>query len=851
MDRKTTIPSPHYSLLWPIRMAWRDSRRSKGKLLLFILAISMGIAALTGITSFRENLLSEIDDQAKTLIGADIEVRGNEPLPDSLLHAFSSRAPEMSRETYFASMVYFPGSDGTRLAQVRALDGKFPYYGNIQTVPEDAARTFQSGKYALVDEKMMIQYNVVLGDSVRVGSEQFKIIGRLQRIPGQTEIGSTAAPVVYIPYNFLNNTDLLQKGSRVNYLTYFQFSADTDTAGWNQLVHTAAQKGFRIDDVKKRKEETGRAFKDLSGFLELVAFSALLLGCLGVASSMYVYTKEKTAIVATLRCLGMKSGQAITIFLIQVAIFGFIGSMIGVLLGTGLHLYLPVLVKDFIPVTLTPSFSWLSAGTGLLTGILVSLLFALLSLVSLRRVSPLQAIRSGSDPSAGIDWWQLAIAVFILLFMIVLVYLQIDSWAESAVFCGGLVGLIALLGLLGKGLVLLIRQLVPAGMPYVWRQGLSNLYRPHNQTTLLIITLGLGTAFMGTLLFMQNMLVERVSIAGAADRPNTVLFDIQSSQKEEVRMLVKDYELPVLQEVPIVTMRLLEINGITMRDAKADTTLQIPSWAYDREYRVTYRDSLIDSETISEGIWTGHFQEPSDTIWISVSTGYAENLHLTLGDELIFNVQGARIKTYVGSFREVDWTRMQTNFIVLFPTGVLEQAPQFYVLITRVQNNEVSARFQQAVVRSYPNISIIDLELVLQTLEDILGKIAFVIRFMAFFSIGTGLLMLISAILLSRFQRVRENVLLRTLGASGSQLWKIIFAEYFFLGLLGAISGVLLAVLITSLLGTFLFDFSFVPGPGSSLLLIAGVTALTVGIGLLNSRSVVRQSPLEVLRKES
>ncbi|MEQ9052308.1 MAG: ABC transporter permease, partial [Marinoscillum sp.] len=322
MDHKINIDSTKYSMVWPLKMAWRDSRKSKGKLLLFVLAISLGIAALVGITSFRENLLQEINNQAKTLIGADIEIKGSEPLPDSLLLALYELAPEMSREVYFASMVYFPSTDGTRLAQVRALAGEYPYYGEIETIPVEASRKFQKGEYALVDEKLMIQYNVEIGDFVKVGQQQFEIIGRLQKIPGQTEIGATAAPVVYIPYNHLDQTDLLQKGSRVNYLQYFQFHPEVDTTGkWSQLVSLVDKKGFRVDDIEERKEETGRAFKDLSNFLELVAFTALLLGCIGVASSIYVYTKEKTGIVATLRCLGMKSGQAISIFLIQVGFF--------------------------------------------------------------------------------------------------------------------------------------------------------------------------------------------------------------------------------------------------------------------------------------------------------------------------------------------------------------------------------------------------------------------------------------------------------------------------------------------------------------------------------------------------
>ncbi|REE01583.1 putative ABC transport system permease protein [Marinoscillum furvescens DSM 4134] len=833
-------------------MAWRDSRRSKGKLLLFILAISLGIAALVGITSFRENLMQEIDDQAKTLIGADIEVKGSQPLPDSLMLAFYEMAPEMSRETYFASMVYFPQTDGTRLAQVRALSGKYPYYGKIETEPADAADRFQDGQYALVDQKLMIQYNVELGDSVKVGNQSFEIIGKLKKIPGQTEIGATASPVVYIPFSRLDQTELLKKGSRVNYLSYFQFQEPIDTTGkWSKLVTLADKQGFRIDDVEERKEETGRSFKDLTNFLELVAFTALLLGCIGVASSMYVYTKEKTSIVATLRCLGMKAHQAIQIFLLQVAIFGFIGAAFGALLGMSIHMYLPVLVSDFIPVEITPSFSWTAILGGIAIGVVVSILFALLSLVALRRVSPLQAIRADLGVERfRVDPVQVLVAAAILLFMVVIIYLQIGSLQDAAIFTGGLALAIALLTLMGKGLAWLVRKLLPASLSYVWRQGLSNLYRPHNQTSLLITTLGIGTTFIATLLFMQQLLVDRVTIAGSSERPNTILFDIQTPQKDEVKALTLDYDLPVMQEVPIVTMRLQELNGLTKNEAEADTSINTPDWAYNREYRVTYRDSLIDSETLAEGKWIGHIASPSDSIFISVSKGFAENLELKIGDEMLFNVQGALIKTYVGSFRDVDWRRVQTNFLVLFPKGVLERAPQFHVLITRIDDTDLSARYQQAVVRSYPNISIIDLELILETLEEILGKIAFVIRFMAFFSIGTGVIMLISSIVLSRFQRIRENVLLRTLGATSSKLWKIIFAEYFFLGTLGAFSGLILATIVTTLLGKFVFEFTFVPAPAASLLVAVSVIALTTSIGLLNSRSVIRQRPMEVLRKE-
>ncbi|WP_424961732.1 ABC transporter permease [Ekhidna sp.] len=850
MDRKITIEPAKYSKSWPWKMAWRDSRKSRGKLLLFIASISLGIAAMVGITSFRENLLQEIDNQAKGLVGSDVRVRGRRDLPDSLLHQFKSLTVDHSKESYFASMVMFTESKGTRLVQVRALEGDYPYYGAIETKPEKASQKFRDGRFALVDEKMMIQYDAQVGDSLNVGALTFEIIGAITQIPGQTDVSSSVSPVVYIPYRYLESTGLIQKGSRINYVHYFQFSEEIDTTSrWKKLASHTESKGYDVETVEEEKRETGEDFENLANFLELVAFTALLLGCLGVASAIYVYAKSKVQAVAVLRCLGMKAKQAVRVYLIQVTLFGFIGSIIGSLLGLAIHLYLPVVVQDFLPIDLVPQPYWPALVVGVLIGIVISLLFGLLSLIGLRKISPLSAIRLGFGESKfKLDKALIPIVGGIILFIFLSVFWQIQELQESLAFSGILIGAIALLGGIGKGVSWLTRKLVPQSMKYVWRQGFSNLYRPNNQTVILITALGLGTAFLATLYFMQDLLVQRVSLSAANDRPNTVLFDIQSEQHEQIKELTRAYDLPISQDVPVVTMRLLEVKGYTKDQAFNDTTVSISDWAYSREYRVTYRDSLIDSEKIVEGEWIGEVR--NDSIYISISEGFKDNLDIELGDELVFNVQGAILKTYVGSFREIDWRRVQTNFLVLFPKGALERAPQFHVLVTRVDDMMKSVRYQQEVVSKFPNVSIIDLELILKTLEDVLGKVAFVIQFMAFFSIGTGIIVMISSIILSKFQRVQENVLLRTLGASKKQLWTITIAEYFFLGALGALSGILLAGLFTTLLGQFVFEFTFIPNASQIGIVFVLVTGMSILIGLLNSRSVVRESPMEVLRRE-
>jgi putative ABC transport system permease protein len=384
---------------------------------------------------------------------------------------------------------------------------------------------------------------------------------------------------------------------------------------------------------------------------------------------------------------------------------------------------------------------------------------------------------------------------------------------------------------------------------YLWRQGFANLFRPNNQTLILVVSIGLGTAFICTLFLVQGILINSVTLSSSKNQPNMILFDIQSEQKVEVSNLTKSMDLPIIQEVPIVNLRITEINGRTATDFKKDSLNKAAIRALDREFRVTYRDSLSDSEEIIEGEWTGKV-EAGKPIYVSIEDAYASRIGVKVGDELKFNVQGAALKAIIGSTRKVDWNRIQTNFILIFPTGVLEAAPQFHVLLTQVPSNEISAKYQQEVVRNFPNISMIDLGLVLSVLDEILDKMGFVIRFMAAFSIITGLIVLISSVLISKYQRIRESVLLRTIGASRKQILIITALEYFFLGALAAGAGIILSLGASWALAVFTFETSFSPPLLPVLLLFLVITSLTVFIGLFNSRGILNRPPLEVLRTD-
>tara|TARA_R100000482_G_C5118627_1_gene144429 strand:- start:100 stop:1494 length:1395 start_codon:yes stop_codon:yes gene_type:complete len=440
------------------------------------------------------------------------------------------------------------------------------------------------------------------------------------------------------------------------------------------------------------------------------------------------------------------------------------------------------------------------------------------------------------------------VIIGILLFIWGFSFYLLKSVQLAFGFSGFVVFAFGILWAVGQLIMWAVRKFLPISLRYTLRQALANLYRPNNQTISLIATIGLGTAMISTLFFLQNQLLEEAKFADKEDQPNMLMFDIQTPQLENVKSKLTDRGLRILQDVPIVTMQLNEINGIDKQENEELSEEEDYSrWLYNREFRVTYRDTLISSETLAQGelIPTG---TRGDSIFVSFARDFAEGNNLKIGDEIEFNVQGRPIKTYIGSFRDVKFNQVSTNFLVLFPTGVLEQAPKFHVIITKTKNDRESADVQAEIVREFPNISVVNLGAIVETLEDILNKISFVIQFMAFFSIATGILVLISSLIISKYQRMRESILLRTLGASSSTVRKINTMEYFFLGSLASLSGIILSFVATWLLSSFVFEMSFRPAWGAGLVLYLAITGLTIILGWLNGRRIINQPPMEILR---
>ncbi|MEI6410105.1 MAG: FtsX-like permease family protein [Bacteroidota bacterium] len=836
-----------------LKMAWRDSRRNRARLLLFISAIVAGIAALTAVRSFSINLTSDINREAKTLLGADLLVEGNTPLPDSVMARITSQpGVQRSRVYNLLSMVYFPKNGGTRLTMIRAAEGGYPYFGTWKSIPEDSWKTYRNAKNTLVEHGLMLQFNLNAGDTAVIGGQSFRIEGDLLSRPGRAGIGSAIAPVAFIPFEWLDSTGLVTTGSRVWYQYYFKFPETTDVDAFVKTIEKPIDKAnLQWETVASNKKSIGTAFGSFSTFLNLVGFIALLLGCIGVAGAVHIYIKDKLPTVAILRCLGASGRKAFYVYLTQVAGIGFIGALAGAVLGSLIQKILPWLAKDLLPIdTVSTDISPIALVQGVLLGLTIAILFALLPLSSILKASPLRTLRASfEDTETSNRPLRWGVYALITLALFGFTWWLIGDWKQTLYFMGGILVAFGVLFGIALGLTTLLRRFFPKKWSYVWRQGIANLFRPENQTVLLVVTIGLGTMLLSTLFLIQNMLLRQVEFSGSGNQPNMVLFDIQPNEKDSVAALVQANGMPLLQQVAIVTTRVETIDGRTKAQDEADSTTAMPKWVWDREYRVTFRDTLIDTETITEGTWEGVHQ-PGQPIKISISDNLQKSMKAKIGTRMVFNVQGARLETEVGSVRKVDFGRIQTNFMILFPKGVLEKAPQFHVIVSRVQSAEQSAAFQSTLVRRYPGISAIDLTQILKSVDEVLGKISFVIRFMALFSILTGLLVLISSIYQSKYARIRESVLLRTLGASRRQILTINAIEYFLLGALACLAGIGLSVAGAWALAHFAFHIPFSPEWWPLLATFAVITLLTVVIGLFNTREVVQKPPLEVLRAD-
>lgn len=752
--------------------------------------------------------------------------------------------------------------------QVSSVEPGYPWYGEIATSPAAAWAQLHDGAHVVVEPSLLTQLAAHVGDTLALGEGRFIIAGVATSIPGDVGIRAAFGARVFIPWRYLDSTALLGFGSRAEYAAYVKLPPGTDALTLAERYrNTLRPERVRIRTVEEDRNNLTETLDRLASYLGLVALMALLLGGLGVASAVSVFIRRRLDSIAVLRCLGATSGQVFAVYLLQAVAMGLLGSVAGVLAGMVIQQLLPVLLRDFLPVSVSAAPSARAIGLGLLVGLWVSLIFALLPLLSVRRVPPLAALRRDVDPGASRrDPLVIPALVILAVSIVALTRLQVGEWRLALWFSIAIGSAIALLSLLSALIIRAVRRWSPSRWPYVWRQGIANLHRPANQTRTIVLALGFGTFLLATLYLVQHSLLRQLDMSGGTHRPNLVVLDIQPDQLRGGRITAHlAASFAVTGPVPIVPMRISAINGRPVLRT-GDDSVEVDStagpdgaagrqrragWAVRREYRSTYRDTLVSSEKLIAGKWWDKL--PAATrgapAAISVEAGLASELSVTLGDTITWDVQGLPVPTVITSMREVNWARFEPNFFVVFQPGVLEQAPQTSLLLTRVEDPALRGTFQRVLVERFSNLTAVDISTVQAAVERLVGQVTVAIRFMALFSLLTGAVVLGGAVATSRFQRVREGALLRTLGGTRQQILRVVSTEYLALGIISTMAGLALAMIAAWALARWVFESPFAIPP-SVAVLGAAVVAGTLAVGLLNSLDVVRRAPLAVLRSE-
>jgi putative ABC transport system permease protein len=870
-------------------------------------SIALGVAALVAIDSFAGNVTRAIREQSRALLGGDLQLSSRAEFPalvDTLLDSLATAGVRHARVTTFASMALAERSGGTRLVQVRAVGNGYPFYGDIETQPAGRWREAHGdAPVVFVDPSLLISLDAAVGDTVRLGRQAFTIAAALGNVPGDAGITSVIGPRVFVSERWLEAMGLLQFGARAEYEAVLRLATDADgTRAATDLQRTLRRRidprwveqeadeaerdraagalggGERLDDTVGVAEpaeqavaprvrvrtiaDTERDFTEavarLADFLSVIGLIALLLGGIGVASGVHAFVVSKIDTVAVLRCLGASSRQVLALYVLQAAVMGLAGAVAGTALGVAIQFALPGAVSEVLPLEVAPTLEPRAIALGLGVGVWVALVFALRPLLALRRVSPLQALRRATDESAVPREWtdpaRLLVDVLLVGSIVGLTIARTGAVGRGLALTAGITIAVLVLWIAATLLIGAARRGVRAGWPFALRQGVANLYRPANQTRAVTLALGFGAFLLATVYLVQGNLLRRFSIAEAASAGNLLFFDVQDDQVDGLSALVTAGGHQIVERTPIVTMRIAAVNGVSAQALMRDTTSDRPRWVLRREYRSSYRDSLSPSEQLLAGRWTADPEErerrrgPDGPYEVSLEEDVARDLMVSLGDTITWDVQGVRVPSIVTSIRAVDWARFETNFFAVFAPEALRAAPQQFVLIANVPDQTTLATIQRDAVRTYPNVSSLDLSVIRNTIGAIVERVTLAIRFLGVFCLAIGVPVLFSAVAATRRARLREGVLLRTLGASRALVQRVLFAEYAALGVLGACTGMGLAFGGAWALMTWVFEDRFVPAWGAAAGIIAAMVTLTAGIGLLTSRDVHRETPMTALR---
>jgi putative ABC transport system permease protein len=843
------------------RIAWREITASKTKFLFVVFAIAVGVGSLAGVRGFGRAFRSLLASEARTLMAADLTARVFEQ-PTAEQEALFARLEQQGvRHTWVTETVTMMGHEGGYpvLVSVKAVDPHlYPFYGALSLDPPRRLKEVLQPDKIAVSEDLLIRLDIKRGDVVKLGAAEFTIAAVVLSEPDRMTGSLNVGPRVLITREGLDRAGLVKAGSRSAQRYLFRLGGASPPIAQIRDELKRALPSAMIADYRETHPLITRGLNRSERFLSLIGLIALIVGALGVAATIHAHLEQRLDSIAILKCIGARSGQVMRICLAQTVVVGLAGGLIGALIGGAVQAAFPFLISEYF--SLTPSFrwDWWASAEGIGIGLLTAILFTVPVLLSIRHIKPLVILRRDHEDRK--KWYKtpgpwLAGAAIVAGIGAIAGWLAGGDWEGRAqvggYFAGGLVASLLLLAGFSWILLRALRGAVSTRgirWPMNIRHGVANIYRPGNQAEAVLVSLGLGVMFTLTVFLIQRSLLNQLVASAPPNMPNVFLINITSREKADVEALLKEHA-GILQGTPeVVAMtaaRLDTVNGVSVKSMN----LRGASRRFGSSRSVTWADEARPGADIVAGEWWSKSQGTARPNQVCVLEDTARDLGVKPGIRMAWTAGLRTIDAEVACIYKTEEVRMGGNMDFVFSPGTLDKLPQQYFAAVRMRPPDV-ARFQKASFSRLPSVVVINGADVLEIIQGVVDQIALVVRFISAFAILAGVIILASSIASTRFRRAREVAVLKTLGARRARVARIFSVEFFILGGLAGILGVLLANGFSGILLTRLLDSKFKFDIWPNLIAIATAAIVANVAGWLASWRILGEKPLRVLRDE-
>jgi putative ABC transport system permease protein len=854
-------------MMFILRMALREIRASWQRLLFFFVCIAIGVGSIVALRSVIQSVRTALAGEARTLLGADVTLNSDRPWTDVVITALegeqrAGRITVRSEAVEIPTMARpdDPAKVATRMVELRAVTPEFPLYGSITLRDGPYNHSLLADHGALVRPELMAQFGLEVGDRIVIGSQPFEIRGVITAEPSRRIGAFTLGPRVFIDRADLDSTGLLTFGSRVSYQQLLRVPENVAPDLVDDLRDALANEFVGVRWYRRTEDQMGENLARAENYLSLVGLVVLILGGIGVSSVTRVFVQQKVRSIAILKCLGTTSPQMLAIYMTQVLVLGIAGSALGVALAAVVMAAVPAFVGDLTEL-MQVDFGLTAAAVlqGFLIGLLVSILFSLVPLLEVRHVKPSLLLRHDVPPPGSFDWVKWGVTGAVAITLVAVAAWQAGSMEVGLMLSGGFVAVAFILHLAGAGLVRAVQPLRYA-RSFALRQAVLHIARPGNQTRVILLAVGLGAFFILGVRTLQENLLRDFAIQAGPDAPDMFLIDIQQNQRERLAAFVDDANGPAPPAKVIPTLR-ARVVGVQGREMELESYEQVRGRGLAREYTVTYRAQLEANEELIDGEWWGDAPMAPGQAEVSIEERFNDTdddgnfrmgSRINVGDEMRFDVLGRVITARVASVRRVDWQDFRAGgFMFVFRPGTFDEAPHTYISALQGPRDPAArATMQAQLVSQFPNVSVIDLREILQTVQAIVSNVTLAVTVVGALVLVSGGLILIGAVSMTKFRRVYEAAILKTLGASSRLIATMLVLEYGVLGAIAGTVGALGAIVLSWGVARFALEMPWQASPAITITGIVATAVLVAVIGVLASLDVLRHKPLATLRAE-